>query len=110
MDSKVLVGGYKWLIQTIYSPENYYKRICTFLKGYKPSKRRKRRNWISDIRALCNTFWYMGLIGGWKVRWYYWKTLVIVLFKYRQAFPEVITLTIYGFHFRRIVNGIIKTP
>jgi len=110
MDPKILVEGYKWLIQTIYSPENYYKRMCAFLEEYKPSKRRKRRNWVSDTRPLCYSIWHIGLIGGWKVKWYYWKMLVTAFFKYRQAFPEVVTLAIYGFHFRKVANGIVKTP
>ena len=48
MDPEVLVRGYKKIIETIYSPREYYERMRTFLKVYNPARKKDRRmNWGS---------------------------------------------------------------
>ncbi|MCK4297315.1 MAG: DUF4070 domain-containing protein, partial [Candidatus Marinimicrobia bacterium] len=37
---------------------------------------------------------------------YYWKLLFYSLFKHPKKFPLAVTLAIYGFHFRRVVESI----
>jgi len=34
MNIETLINGYKKILNTIYSPKHYYKRVITFLKGY----------------------------------------------------------------------------
>jgi len=101
MDYKVLINGYKRILDTIYSPQEYYERIFTFLKEYKPSRRR-RMPLIDDFKAFIKSIWFLGVL--WKERKYYWKTIIKGLFKYPKAFPEAVTLTIYGFHFRKVIE------
>ena len=36
MDRQTIIDGYKWVMNTIYSPEMYYKRILAFLHQYQP--------------------------------------------------------------------------
>ncbi|MHC4541775.1 MAG: B12-binding domain-containing radical SAM protein, partial [Planctomycetota bacterium] len=38
-----LLKGYKKVVSTIYSPRNYYERVLTFLKDFKPGKNNKVR-------------------------------------------------------------------
>ncbi len=40
MNYETLINGYKHILYTIYSPKQYYERVKTFLKAYKPQKRR----------------------------------------------------------------------
>lgn len=106
MDQEILVRGYKRIIKTIYSPRKYYERMCTFLSEYKPcAKTSNRINWI-NLKAFVRSIWYIGIIGCWLDRWYYWKTIFVAFFKYRKAFPEAIAILIYGLHLRKIAKSI----
>ena len=39
MEYETLIRGYKNVVKTIYSPNQYYQRIKTFLKEYQPQKK-----------------------------------------------------------------------
>jgi len=95
-----LITGYREIVRIIYSPEKYYERIITFFKEYRPSRKRSRTS-INDFGALLNSIWYLGIIGRWHERWYYWKLMITTYRKHRQFFSEAVVLSIYGFHFRR---------
>ena len=41
MDRSVLINGYQNILHTIYNPKQYYERIRTFIKEYKPVNKRK---------------------------------------------------------------------
>ncbi|MFP3975436.1 MAG: B12-binding domain-containing radical SAM protein, partial [Dehalococcoidia bacterium] len=103
MNPEVITNGYQRIVQTIYSPKRYYERILTFLEEYKPM-RRKQRITLVDVKSFLKTVWYIGIVGKW--RRYYWKLVVKALFKNRRAFPEVITLAAYGFHFRKVTQNL----
>lgn len=101
-----LVAGYKEIIEKIYSPEEYYKRICTFLERYNPSKRIKTKISGENKMAFLRSIWYMGILGNWKTKWYYWRTIFIVVSKHRLAFAEAVAMQIYGAHFQKIAEVI----
>ena len=102
MDRAKLIEGYRKIIRTIYSPGPYYQRICEFLRHYSPGGRRKI-GW-DRIKALLKSILYIGILGNGVTQWYYWKLFVKSLLFYRKAFPEAITLMIYGQHFRKIAK------
>jgi hypothetical protein len=52
--------------------------------------------------------WILGIRE--KGRRYFWKLLVSSLLKYPRAFPLSMSLAVYGFHFRKIVEHYIGTP
>jgi len=108
MPREKLIAGYKEIVQAIYSPNNYYKRLCAFLREYRPAKiRRKVR--FADVMAFLNSVWYLGLLSDWQTKKYYWKAIFKTLFKHRRAFPEVVIALIYGHHFRRVAKAITKS-
>lgn len=107
MDREILVAGYKRVVQTIYSPKEYYQRLCAFLKEYRPAKIR-RRVYFTDVMAFLNSVWYLGLLSDWQTKKYYWMAIFKTLFKYRKAFPEVVIALIYGHHFRKVAEAIVK--
>lgn len=108
MDTEVIIKGYHRILQTIYAPKNYYERINTFLAEYKPSTRKRRKVRMMQVRGLLRSMWYLGIVG--KKRRYYWKFITRALVKHRRAFPEAVTLAVYGHHFRKIVESLQKTP
>ncbi|MDD5094007.1 MAG: DUF4070 domain-containing protein [Dehalococcoidia bacterium] len=102
MDTEVLKNGYQKIIQTIYSPKKYYERIETFLKEYKPPKRKRRRASFAEIKGFLKSLWYLGIVG--KSKFYYWKFMTRVALKHRRSYREAIELTVYGHHFRKITE------
>jgi radical SAM superfamily enzyme YgiQ (UPF0313 family) len=104
MDTEVLMNGYQKIIQTIYSPKKYYERISTFLDEYKPVRRKRRRISFAEVQAFFRSIWYLGIVG--KSKFYYWKFMTKVVFKYRQSYREAVELTVYGLHFRKITENL----
>ncbi|HEX9062447.1 MAG TPA: B12-binding domain-containing radical SAM protein [Clostridia bacterium] len=102
MNEEVLVDGYKSIIHTIYSPKHYYERIMNFLGEYKPVKLSMPRFSLNEFTALIKANYYMGIVG--RERKYYWKLFMWSLFKRPTVFPLAITLSIYGYHFRKVFN------
>ena len=102
MDRAKLVEGYHRIIRTIYSPGPYYRRICQFLRNYNPGGKQKFT--AERIKALLKSIFYIGILGNGVTQWYYWKLFIKALLFYRKAFPEAMTLMIYGQHFRKIAK------
>ena len=102
MNYEVLVNGYKHILDTIYSPKHYCERIGTFLKEYKPRRKRKAALQFCYIQAFFKSLWILGVKE--KGRWYYWKLLTLTLLKYPKAFPLSVTFAIQAFHFRKVFD------
>jgi radical SAM superfamily enzyme YgiQ (UPF0313 family) len=103
MSHKILLDGYKKILDTIYSPKYYYKRVTRFLKDFKPKKKVLHLN-LSYILALFKSMYKLGVLG--EERIYYWKLFFWSLFRKPQLFSLAILFTIYGFHFRRISSSL----
>jgi hypothetical protein len=52
MDATRLIEGYKSLLQTIYSPREYYQRALECLKQVAPGRESKSRNPVRDLITL----------------------------------------------------------
>ena len=100
MNHASLVNGYKSIISSIYSPENYFTRIKTFLKHYKPYIREPVN--LSGIKMLIKSMFLFGLFK--KERKYFWELFFLCLFKHPRAFRKVMTMTAYYEHFRTIFS------
>ncbi len=104
MNYQYLMAGYKKVLETIYSQKEYYERVKTFLNEYRQPFKKPQRITFCDIKALLRSLWILGVLE--KGKRYYWKLFFLSLFKYPQKFSMAITLAVYGFHFRRIVETI----
>jgi hypothetical protein len=104
MRPEALVEGYRKVLNNIYSPKDYYRRVLIFLKDYRPPKRKGPFFKPGYLRGLVSSMFLLGIIG--KERLYYWKLFFWTLFKKPQSFPLAITLSIYGFHFRKVAEKI----
>jgi radical SAM superfamily enzyme YgiQ (UPF0313 family) len=101
MNIETLMNGYKKILNTIYSPKHYYKRVMTFLKEYKPKKKKVHFK-FSYFNAFLKSIWFLGIKG--KGRLHYWKLISWTLVRRPRFFSLAITFAIYGFHFRKIVG------
>jgi len=104
MKMELLINGYRSIIDTIYAPKNYYRRVITFLKDYQPLQRGGIHFKPGYLGALFKSMLILGVLG--KERFQYWKLFFWSLFRRPRLFPTAITLAIYGFHFRKVAEKI----
>ncbi len=104
MDLKILLDGYQDILHKIYSPKYYYKRVIMFLKDFNPEQKKVFHLNPNYILALFKSMIRLGIIG--EERIYYWKLFFWSLFRKPQLFSLAILFTIYGFHFRKISDGL----
>jgi radical SAM superfamily enzyme YgiQ (UPF0313 family) len=107
MEYKSLMNGYKKVIDTIYAPKQYYERVKTFLKEYKPKGDKVVSIEFEQVKAFFKSIWYLGIKE--KGRQYYWRLLAWTLARRPQSFSMSVVLSIYGFHFRKVVEKYIIT-
>ena len=100
MNHKILLDGYKEILDTIYSPKYYYERVMRFLKDFEPKKKKVFHLNPGYILALFRSMFKLGVVG--KERVYYWKLFFWSLLHKPQLFSLAILFTIYGFHFRKV--------
>jgi radical SAM superfamily enzyme YgiQ (UPF0313 family) len=104
MEAKVLIGGYRTILDTIYAPKNYYRRVISLLKEYRPAHLGKFHLQPGYVGALFKSILFLGVIG--KERLYFWKLFFWSLIRKPRLFPLAITYAIYGFHFRKVTEKI----
>ncbi len=99
MDRAKIIEGYSWVMNSVYSPEMYYNRILAFLRTYRPKARTYLEN--TDLLAFVRSLWYLG-IADHESRTYYWRLLRKTISSYDDSFGDVVTMAIYGYHFRKM--------
>ena len=100
MKYEKLISGYRNVIETIYSPKQYYGRVKQFLKDYRPTQKKVFHVKWSYLSAGLKSVFILGIIA--KERFYYWRLFFWSLFRRPRLFPRAITFSIYGFHFRKV--------
>ena len=108
MDYDMLINGYKRVLSTLYSPRHYYKRVRTFLMEFSPKREKKmpfrfRPNYLV---AFFRSIVVLGIIG--KERFHYWRLLFWTIFRRPSLFQQAVTLSIYGFHFRKVFEKNVR--
>jgi radical SAM superfamily enzyme YgiQ (UPF0313 family) len=99
MDLNQLLKGYQKILNNIYRPRPYYRRVKTFLREYKTPKIGIPVD-FQRFLAVFRTSIRIGIFG--KERVQYWNLLVWTLFRCPKLLPLAITLAIHGHHFRKI--------
>jgi radical SAM superfamily enzyme YgiQ (UPF0313 family) len=104
MKYETLVTGYKNVLDTIYSPRNYYERVVTLLKEYKPRKTAGiSQLQFCHITGFIKSLWFLGITD--KGRRYFWRLIISTLLKHPRHFPLSVSLSIFGFHFRKVAES-----
>ncbi len=95
MDPDTLLAGYRNVMASIYSPQEYFERARTLLSrlGHSP----KIRMALSDYLALPRSIVRQGIFA--RYRKSYWKFLGSALFRTRRHLGVAVTLAIMGHHF-----------
>ena len=96
-----LSAGYQSIMKTIYAPKNYYRRVRTLLEELKAPKVTQplsMQRFLSFFRAAFR----IGFLG--KERLQYWQLMIWTLIRKRSMMPVAITLSIYGYHYRKICD------
>ncbi len=101
MGLDVLREHYHALLTHIYAPRQYYRRVRTFLREFKTPAVRQRVD-LQRFLALFRSSLRLGIVG--RERFQYWRLLAWTLFVRPKLLPRAVTLAIYGFHFRRVVE------
>ena len=101
MDPETLKEGYKKVLEYLYSPREYYLRVSEFLKSYKPARSMKVQG--LEIRAFLNSILYLGILDKWNSI-YYWRLLIKAFIFHRRAFGGAVSLMIFGYHFRKLLE------
>lgn len=101
MSIETLNSGYRALLEHLYAPRTYYARVRTFLSEYRPPKITTP---ISPVYlgAFFRSIFRLGIVG--EERKDYWQLFFWTLFRRPRLFPLAITLAIYGYHFRQVVD------
>jgi radical SAM superfamily enzyme YgiQ (UPF0313 family) len=94
-----LRNGYRHLMEQIYTPQQFYQRVKTFLKEYQPPKIKAPLSW-QRIMAFFRSIYHLGIIN--RERRYYWDLLFWTLRERPTLFPTAVTMAIYGYHFNKI--------
>jgi len=99
MDTTQLMEGYRRILDRIYAPGPYYQRVRTFLREYKrPRFTFSVVSWRNGL-AFTQACIRLGVIG--RERFQYWRLLLWTLFHRPALLNMAVTLSIYGYHFRR---------
>jgi hypothetical protein len=101
MPLQVLHNGYETVIHSLYAPANYYARVKTFLREYRPPQISVPLDW-EHVLALFRSIYRLGMRGQGRLQ--YWKLFFWTLFRKPRLFPLAITFTIYGHHFRQVAD------
>jgi radical SAM superfamily enzyme YgiQ (UPF0313 family) len=102
MDAQTLREGYQAVLNSIYSPRAYYKRVLEFLREYKPV--RPRRIDATEIMAFFRSVLYLGLLDKGMNKIYYWRLLIRAVLFHRKSFGAAVSSAIFGYHFRKLLR------
>lgn len=96
-----LRAHYRALLTHLYAPKQYYRRVRTFLREFKTPEVRQRVD-LRRLFALARSALRLGIVG--RERFHYWGLLTWTAFARPILLPRAVTLAIYGYHFRRVVE------
>lgn len=99
MSIEKLREGYRRILDTIYAPAPYYRRIRTFLREYRAPRVRDHFQ-VEHVLALLRAFYRLGIVS--RERFHFWALMIWTQFRCPHHLPDAIMLAIYGYHFRMI--------
>ena len=73
------------------------------LRQYQPAAHKLPPIKLNEVGALFKSIIRLGIIGRERIQ--YWKLFFWSIFRRPRLFPLAVTFAIYGFHFRKIIEG-----
>jgi len=102
MQTDTLIAGYQKILDNIYDPKQYYRRVIKLFREYRPRPKGRFHLQKGHIGAFFKSILFLGVLG--KERLHYWKLFFWSLFRKPRLFPLAITYAVYGFHFRKVAE------
>jgi radical SAM superfamily enzyme YgiQ (UPF0313 family) len=100
MDRTVLIEGYRRILETVYAPGEYYRRVRSFLRSHRPPQLHRAPIGFAQLSAVLRSMVLLGVLGSERIP--YWQLFFWALFRRPGLFATAITLAIYGSHFRKV--------
>jgi radical SAM superfamily enzyme YgiQ (UPF0313 family) len=94
-----LLEGYQSIMKQIYSPKNYYRRVRTLLQDLKVPEINQPIN-MQRFLSFFRSAFRLGVLG--KERFQYWQLILWTLTRKPRQLSLAVTLSIYGYHYRKI--------
>jgi len=106
MGLEKLQSGYGKLLRDLYAPANYYRRVRTFLREYRPPRSNMQLTRF-HLLAVVRSFYHLSIAGteGWR----YPGLLFWTLFRRPRALPVAVVLALYGYHYRKCYEPLTGT-
>lgn len=104
MQPAELIAGYRTILDTIYAPKYYYRRVIRLFQQYQPRRLGRFHLQKGYVGAFFKSMLYLGVLG--RERRHYWNLVFWVLIRKPRLFPLAITYAVYGFHFRKVAERI----
>jgi hypothetical protein len=113
MPEPKLLRGYKWLLNQVYAPRNYFERALTLIERFARGKAERleaaervpRSVRLRDLLALLRSLFRQGFSS---YGYHYLRYLIKVLATDAALFPRAVTVAVRGHHFIRITREIMK--
>lgn len=103
MDSTLLIQGYQKIMQTIYSPREYYERV---LESMRRTARRfsepQHYNLIKGLTSFARIMLRLGVLD--RERKEFWRFFTQTLVRH-QALVHSLRLAAMGYHFRKLSDA-----
>jgi radical SAM superfamily enzyme YgiQ (UPF0313 family) len=107
MPGHKLLQGYKWLLNQVYAPRNYFERGLTLIRRFARGKAERipRSVRLRDILALFRSLFRQGFSF---YGYHYLRYLIKVLATDAALLPHAVTVAVRGHHFIRITREIMR--
>jgi radical SAM superfamily enzyme YgiQ (UPF0313 family) len=101
MDPTMLIQGYQSIMQTIYSPREYYQRALDSMKRTAQQfVEPQHYNVVSAVTAFVRVMLKLGIIDGERKE--FWRFFTQALVKHHDKLAETLRLAAMGYHFRKL--------
>jgi len=107
MQPETLIAGYQNILSTIYAPRQYYQRVISLFREYRPRPKGRFHLQQGHIGAVFKSMLMLGVIG--RERFHFWKLFFWSLIRKPRLFPLAITYAVYGYHFRKVTEQIMES-
>ena len=104
MDPALLIKGYQSIMQTIYSPREYYERVLDSMKRTAQHfSEPTHYSVLAGFTTLTRVFLKLGVID--RERKEFWRFFTQALIKHRSRIADSLRLAAVGYHFRKLSDA-----
>jgi radical SAM superfamily enzyme YgiQ (UPF0313 family) len=103
LDRGFLERGYRELMQRLYEPREYYRRVRTFLRNHRPRGPRARFS-LADAKGFVRSLWLLGVRHRGRIA--YWRLLAATALRDPRQVRVAIELAVVGLHFRFVAEAL----